>query len=157
MTLYEINEKILAFLDANVDPETGEVLNLDALGDLELERSIKLEHYALVCKNYDAEIAALKAEEDKLRERRRRCENAREKLAEVLKTELGGEKIKTPRVTVSYRRSQSVNAPDVWKLPEDYRRYKDPEPDKIKLKAALAAGEKIDGAELVENVSMIIK
>ena len=50
-----------------------------------------------------------------------------------------------------------MNAPDVWKLPENYRRYKDPEPDKIKLKAALAAGEKIDGAELVENVSIIIK
>lgn len=157
MTLYEINEKIRVFLEENVDPETGEVLNLDLLESLEIERSEKLENYALVCKNYDAEIAALKFEEDKLKERRRRCENIREKLAEALKTELGGEKIKTPRVTVSYRRSQSVNAPDVWKLPENYRRYKDPEPDKIKLKAALAAGEKIDGAELVENVSIIIK
>lgn len=157
MTLYEINEKIRVFFEENVDPETGEVLNLDLLESLEIERSEKLENYALVCKNYDAEIAALKFEEDKLKERRRRCENIREKLAEALKTELGGEKIKTPRVTVSYRRSQSVNAPDVWKLPENYRRYKDPEPDKIKLKAALAAGEKIDGAELVENVSIIIK
>ena len=157
MTLYEINERIRAFLDENVDPETGEILNLDALEELELERSVKLENYALVCKNYDAEIAALKAEEDKLKERRRRCENARDKLAEMLKTELSGEKLNTPRVAISYRRSQCVNSPDVWKIPEDYRRYKDPEPDKTKIKAALLAGERIEGAELVENVSMIIK
>ncbi len=157
MTLYEINEKIRAFLDENVDPETGEILNLDALDNLELARSEKLENYAIVCKNYDAEIAALKVEEDKLKERRNRLENTRKKLAETLKTELGGEKMNTPRVAVSYRRTQSVNAPDVWNIPEDYRRYKDPEPDKIKIKAALLAGEKIDGAELVENVSMIIK
>lgn len=157
MTLYEIKEALNAFLEENVDPETGEILNHDALEKLELERAEKLENYALVCKNYDAEIAALKAEEDKLRERRRRCETTRDKIAETLKTELGGEKIKTARVAVSYRRSQSVSVPDVWKIPEEYRRYKDPEPDKTKLKAALLAGEKIEGAELVENVSMIIK
>jgi len=119
MTLYEINAQIRAFLEENVDPETGEVLNLDALGDLELERSAKLESYALAVKNYDAEIAAVKAEEDNL--------------------------------------TQSTEVIDISAVPDKFLIPQPSKPDKTAIKAAIKAGENVSGAELRDNISMIIK
>lgn len=113
MTLYEINTQIAAFLEENVDPETGEVLNLETLGDLQLERSVKLENYALATKNLDAEIVAIKLEEDKLKARRERLINTRDKLKSILMDELHGEKISTARVQVSYRKSRTQAARNI--------------------------------------------
>ena len=42
-------------------------------------------------------------------------------------------------------------------LPEEYIRYKEPEPDKTALKDALKRGEIIDGVSLVEKQSIQIR
>lgn len=157
MTLYEINAQIAAFLDKNVDPETGEVLNLETLGDLQLEHSVKLENYALAVKNLDAEIAAIKLEEDKLKARRERLINTRDKLKSILMDELHGEKISTARVQVSYRKSQFTEVTDAGKIPAEFLDFPPPKPDLNAIKAAIKAGGEIDGARLSERVSMIIK
>lgn len=157
MTLYEINAQIAAFLEENVDPETGEVLNLETLGDLQLERSVKLENYALVAKNLGAEIDALKAEEDKLKARRERLETTRDRLTQTLRTELNGEKMSTPRVQVGYRKSMVTEITDITLLGSKYLIPQPSKPDKTAIKAAIKAGETVSGAELRENVSMIIK
>lgn len=157
MTLYEINAQISAFLEENVDPETGDVLNLAALGDLELERSVKLESYALAVKNFDAEIAALKAESDKLDERRRHAEKTRDRLKNVLLEELRGEKMSTARVQITYRKTQSTEIVDISAVPEKFLIPQPPTPDKTAIKAAIKAGENVGGAELRDNISMIIK
>ncbi|MCX4357765.1 MAG: siphovirus Gp157 family protein [Oscillospiraceae bacterium] len=157
MTLYEINAQIRAFLEENVDPETGEVLNLDALGDLELERSAKLESYALAVKNYDAEIAAVKAEEDNLKARRERIKATRDKLYQTLLEELRGEKMSTARVQITYRKTQSTEVIDISAVPDKFLIPQPSKPDKTAIKAAIKAGENVSGAELRDNISMIIK
>ena len=157
MTLYEINEKIRVFLENNIDTETGEILNLDALGDLELERSVKLENYALAIKNIRADIEAIKAEEDNLKARRERLKRTEDRLSETLKSELNGEKMSTPRVQISYRKSQSTEIIDIKIIPERFLKYPDPLPRKDEIKAAIKAGETVDGAAVVEKNSMIIK
>ena len=157
MTLYEINAQISAFLEENVDPETGEVLNLDALGDLELERSVKLESYALAVKNFDAEIAAVKIEEDNLKARRERIKSTRDKLYQTLLEELRGEKMSTARVQVTYRKTQSTEIVDISVIPEKFLIPQPPKPDKSAIKSAIKAGEKVSGAELCDNISMIIR
>ena len=62
--LYEINHDIEALLDAVTDPETGEIVDMDCLEGLFIEREKKLEHVALYCKNIRAEKNAVKAEMD---------------------------------------------------------------------------------------------
>lgn len=156
MTLYEINGKIREFLAENVDPETGEVLDPDALSALELERSEKLESYALAVKNYRAAAAAIKAEEDNLKARRERLGRTADRLSEILKAELNGEKLFTARVQVSYRRSQITEIIDIGSVPEKYLKIT-VEPKKNEIKAAINAGESVSGAAVVEKISMIIR
>ena len=153
MTLYEIN----AAITDCVDPETGEVVDFERLVALNMERETKLENIALWIKDLNAEATAIKAEKMKLAERQAATENKAESLKEFLSEQLGGQKFSTPRCAVSFRRTKSVNVTDLWKIPEDYLKYSDPTPDKKALGEALKAGQTIEGAELVEKLSAIIK
>ena len=117
----------------------------------------KVEGIALWIKDLLSDAAAIKAEKDKLNERQKVCENKAKNLKEYLSGFLAGQKFKTPRVAISYRKSESVNVSDIWKIPDDYLKYKDPEPDKTKIKSALKAGVSIPGVELIENRNIQIK
>jgi hypothetical protein len=58
----------------------------------------------------------------------------------------------------SLRNNQSVHINDINKLSEKFKRQKITiEPDKIAIKAMIKSGEHVDGAELVESSSVIIK
>jgi hypothetical protein len=160
MTLYDINAQLEALLE-QVDPDTGELLcDMDQLEALSLERDRKLEGLALYIKNRDAEAKAIREEEKALADRRRSLERKAERAREFLSRMLAGEKFSTPRVAVSWRKSEAVEigmsffSADANKR---FLRFKDPEPDKTAIKAALKAGEEITGAELVTNLNMSIK
>ena len=78
MTLYEIDKAIEDAFYSAVDPDTGEIINdeaLEALNELEEARNVKIENIALFIKNLDAEASAIKAEEERLRSRRTTTEN----------------------------------------------------------------------------------
>lgn len=108
-TLYEINEEILSC----VDMETGEIIDAEKLGRLQMAFDDKVEGIALWIKNLLSDAAAIKEEKDKLAERQRVCENKAKNLKEYLSGFLGGEKFKTPRVAISYRKSKSVDVQDM--------------------------------------------
>ena len=153
MTLYEIDAAILDCIDA----ETGEVVDADKLNDLQIEREEKVEAVALWIKDLTAEAAALKAEKQAFSERQAAAEKKAESLRKWLSDALAGQKFKTTRVAVSFRKTESVDVPDVWALDDSFLKYADPTPDKQKIKAALKAGEAVTGAALVEGQSMTIK
>lgn len=152
MTLYEINERILAC----VDPETGEA-DAEQLETIMMERSEKLENIACWIKDIKAECDSIKAEEKALAERRQAKERKAESLRRYLDEALAGQKFETPRCVVSFRKSQKINITDLDKIPDDYLRYKTPEPDKTAIKAAIKDGLTVEGCELVDSVSMTIK
>lgn len=153
MTLYEIDAAILDCIDA----ETGEVVDADKLNDLQMEREEKVEAVALWIKDLTAEAAALKAEKQAFSERQAAAEKKAESLRKWLSDALAGQKFKTTRVAVSFRKTESVDVPDVWALDDSFLKYADQTPDKQKIKAALKAGETVTGAALVEGQSMTIK
>ena len=103
MTLYEIDQNIMALID-----EDGEITNPEAFDELQITRSEKLEGIACWIKNLKADAAAIKAEEDALAERRRTIENKIKSLSEFLSNALAGQKFSTPRVSVSYRTSKAL-------------------------------------------------
>ena len=85
------------------------------------------------------------------------CKNEVERCTEYLANNFDREKYETAKVKLSWRKSESVNVPDVTLLPEEYRRVKEVvEADKKAIKDALKAGEAIAGAELVVKKNLQI-
>lgn len=153
MKLYEIDNAILECIDM----ETGEIIDIDKLNELELERETKIEGVACWIKELKAEAEALKAEKMAFAKRQQVAENKMESLKKYLAYALDGQAFKTVRASVTFRKSQSVEIADIYKLDENYLRYKEPEADKTAIKEALKAGQTVAGATLVENTSVIIK
>ena len=151
--LYEIDEQITAL----IDEETGEITNPKLFEQFQIEREEKLESIALWIKDLKAEAEALKTEKLAFGERQKRAEKKIESLKGLLSQALGGEKFKTTLVECSFRRSEEVQIENVHNLPEEYLRYKDPEPDKAALKAAIKEGKEIAGAALVSKLNLLIK
>lgn len=158
MTLYEIDQNIMALID-----EDGEITNPEAFDALQITRSEKLEGIACWIKNLKADAAAIKAEEDVLAERRRTIENKIKSLSEFLSNTLAGQKFSTPRVSVSYRTSKALEIADndtfvAWASmfnPSLLRIKRDP--DKKAITDAINGGMDVPGAQIVERKSMQVK
>ena len=161
MKLFEIDERLAACVkisdDQAVDAETGEVIDIEAVEALEMEREQKIENIGMWIKDLTAQSEALKSEKNKLAEREKSAKNKAERLKEFLTAYLDGKKFETARVAIKFRSVQSVSVPDVTALPEKYWRIKPPEADKTAIKNALKAGEVIEGAELVKKQSISVK
>ena len=152
-TLYEIDEEILNC----VDMETGEIIDVERLGQLQLAREDKVEGIALWIKNLLSDADAIKSEEEKLAQRRKANENKAKNLKEYLSKFLNGQKFKTPKVSISYRKSESVEVTDISKLDDDYLKFAEPTVDKAKVKKALKAGTVLQGISLIENQNIQIR
>ena len=158
MKLYEIDNAILECIDM----ETGEIIDIDKLNELELERESKIEGVACWIKDLKAEAEALKNEKQALAERQRVAENKAESLKKWLAYALQGEKFKTPKCAISFRKSEAVEVTDeglnnLMKEHDELLTYKAPEPNKTAIKQALKDGLNVEGVQLVQNTSTIIK
>ena len=160
--LYEIDQDILDC----VDMETGEIVDIEKLNALQMERESKLEGVALWIKDMKVEAAAVKEEADKLTARKKALDNKIESIKTWLLYALGGEKLSTPRCKVYQTHSQKLTVADEPGLihflqtlnePEKFLRLKDPELKKDEIKKALKEGTIIPGAELEETESVVIK
>ena len=160
MKIYEIDEQIEKILASAVD-ENGEVdpAAFEQIEALQMERDRKAENLACVVKNHRAAAEAIKAEIKALTARAKNEDSEADRAAEYLRFVLKGERISTSRASVSYRTDQSVEiSEDFWfGVRDEFVRYKDPEPNKAAIKAAIKAGEVVPGACLVSKTSMIVK
>lgn len=156
-TLYEIDKAIMDW-EMEIDPETGEILNYEELDNLQMAREQKIEGIGLYFKNISAEAEMVKAEAKNLTERYKRLENKAESLKKYLAYALQGEKFSTPRLAVSYRKSESVEIGQDFvydkKWCEVSTTYK---PDKKKLKDAIKSGKEIKGVKLIEKQNISVK
>lgn len=157
MTLFELNKAIAEF-DLQVDEETGEVLNIDDLDALNLAKETKIENIGLWVKNLEAEKEAVKHEKDNFADREKRLGKKIESLKGYLGYALQGQKFSTPKVAVSFRKSESVLVKDEYLVPDKYCEFTMVrKPNKTNLKKALKDGEEIMGVELVEKQNVNIK
>ena len=159
MKLYEIENAILDCIDL----ETGEVIDIDRLNELQMEREAKIENVACWIKDLKAEAEAIKAEKMALAERQKAAENKAESLKNWLAYALDGQKFSTARCAVSFRKTEAVEV-----TPEglenlmrggcdDLLTYEQPKPNKTAIKQALKDGLSVDGVRLTQNTSAIIK
>lgn len=155
--LYEIDKKIIECMTNCIDPDTGEITNSEQLEALQMERQTKLENVALYIKNLEADAATYKAEKQAFEKRQAAAEKEAESLSKWLKNALDGQRFKTDKTEVSFRKTQRVEVIDIWDLNEDFVKYSDPTPDKAAIKRAIKAGEEVKGAKLIDDISMTVK
>ena len=158
MKLYEIDNAIFDCIDL----ETGEVIDTERLDALHMERDAKIENVALWIKDLKAESEAIKAEKMALAERQRVAENKAESLKKWLAYALDGQKFSTAKCAVSFKKTEKVEISDVgmirlMKEHDELLTYKEPEPNKTAIKQALKDGLTVQGVQLVQNMSTIIK
>ena len=160
MKLYEIPTKIRAVLDGiDCDPETGEILNADALHAVEVEAAEKIEATALYLRELDAEAKAAKDEADRMLARVKSMQKRSDYLKSMLLEALHATgKVKTARVTVSIRTTQAVQINQEQAIPEAFTTKKITiSPNKVLIKETISAGGCVPGCELIERESVSIR
>lgn len=98
MKLYELTEQWDAVFNMMEDGETDEQVVFDTLEAIEGEIEDKADNYAKIIRNLQASVDALKAEEDRLYQRRKSAENHIQRLKDTLQANLefiGKTKFKT--------------------------------------------------------------
>lgn len=158
MTIYDIDSAIAAL----VDPETGELGDYEAFQRLQLAREAKIENLALLYKETRATAEAIKAEADRLIQRRRVLEHNMRRMQEYLALVLDGEKFSSPRCTVSYRWSEGTETdPEFVDWAREHRpellMEQQPKIDTQQLKRELKDGLVCDYARLVERQNVQVR
>ena len=160
--LYEINsdlEGLLSSMTLEME-ENGEVSDetLAKFSALQIEKDAKIEGLALWAKELKNRIEEAKAEKARIGRIQASGERELEWVKGILRTELAGKPFKSTKASVSYRTTHDVVEIDKEhekNIPAQY--IKPGEPDKTAIKAALLAGEVIEGARLADHTSVIIK
>lgn len=155
--LYDIDKDIEDF-EFEIDLETGEILNADALDALQMERERKIEGVGLKIKNLMAERDAVKKEKDNFDARLKGLDREIDGYKAWLTYATEAKPFKTDRVVMSFRKSETVNVTDEYLIPDKYMNATVvKKPDKKAIKDALKKGEEIMGVELVEKQNIQIK
>lgn len=160
MNIYEIDKQIMEC----VDSETGEIIDVEKLEALQMEREAKIESVACWVKNITASAQDIREEEKSLAERRKVLENKAERLKAYLADALGGNKFETAKCSLSFRSSASVQIEDeaaliTW-LEENYRddclKYSTTV-NKTAVGNILKNGVKVPGAHIEQRSNLQIK
>ena len=143
-----------ALEEGELSPEMKTALSIN-----QNELQEKAINYAYVIKTVESDISTIDEEIKRLQALKKAKSNAIDRMKEAVVNAMsiyGLEKVETPTLKLSIRRSESVEVLD--NLDERYTTTKvTVTPDKIRIKNAIKAGEKVDGARIVENYSLQIK
>ena len=162
-SLFQIDAEITACIkredsDEYINTLTGEILDAEALDQLKMEILRKLENLGRWMLNLEAEEKALADQEKRFKERKDAVKKKRESIKSYVGAFLNGKPYKCTDFEFKFRKTESVafNG-DIYKVPDDYLRYKEPELDKTKVKKALKDGVEIPGCTLEVKQSLSVK
>lgn len=161
MRLYEIPEQYRQALESiDVDEETGEIINADALNQFEMDAKEKIENAALFCRELYAESECLIKEADRLYSRSKSMDRRADRIKALIQEALApfNGKVKTPRITVYERHSTSAVVDDFSKIPDAFKKTKTEVTINLTdLKKAIKEGAVIEGAHLVDKTSICMR
>ena len=163
MNLFELNAELERAVLESIDPETGEIIDLEKVEQLNLDLNEKVKNIGLFIINLRAEAEAQKKQEERFKAKRQALEKKADRLEQYLAANIDGKNFKFVEFVINHRPSTSVNITDniafemfAMEHPE-YAKASKIEPDKACIKLALANGIEIPGAELVTKNNMQIK
>ena len=160
MNLYEIKSEIDILL--NQTDENGEITEeaIAGLMAMQITESDKLENTACYIKNLNAEITALKNEQDALYIRRIQKQHKVDRLKTYLSEYMqatGKTKFEAARAVLSFRESKSLSIIDEKLIPKKYYIPMDPIIDNATIKEILKSGGEVKGAMLEIRQNLQIK
>ena len=103
--LYEIQEDILSCIDR----KTGEIIDVERLHGLQMERRQKIRNIACWIKNLLADAHAYEEEEKTFVARKTAAKNKADSLKQYLSDCLHGEKIQDKEFSIGWRKSQKIH------------------------------------------------
>jgi hypothetical protein len=146
--------------DPEMDPQTLS----DTMEGIEGELEVKAESYAKVMKNLEADVVGIKAEIDRLSERKKTIENNIKKMKETLQFAMettGKTKFKTELFSFGIRKNAPavvMDEPYIENVPERFLKYSDPTINRSAIKEAIQNGEDLEGlAHLEQSSSLSIR
>lgn len=164
MTLYELTSEYLDLLAMLEDPDVDEELINDTLEALGGELEVKADGYARVMRQMDADAKAIKAEEERLANRRKSLESRSAALKGRLQQMMeitGKVKFKTELFSFGIQKNPAAVVMDeqyIENIPECYLIVQEPKIDKQKIKEDLKAGLDLEGiAHLEQTESLRIR
>ena len=164
MTLYELTSEYMELLAMLEDPDVDEDLINDTLEGIDGELEVKADGYARVMRQMDADAKAIKAEEERLANRRKSLENRSAALKGRLQQMMeitGKVKFKTELFSFGIQKNPAAVVIDeryIENIPECYLIIQEPKIDKQKIKEDLKAGLDLEGiAHLEQSESLRIR
>lgn len=165
LSLYELNNQLISAVNSAFEStdEDGcvEADFFKQLEALKVARDEKLENLALYIKSLEATAGAIKAEEEKLKERRETIQRKATSIKNYIASSMqyaGENKFESARCKLSFRTSKSVEVYDEALIPREFFTetvtYK---LSKSAIKEAIAGGAEVAGAAVVENKNLQIK
>ena len=158
-SLYAIDERLVTLLNDHFDIEDGVICETEEelakkIDEVAMNLDMKIENIGLYIKNLNAEAEMIKHEEDNLARRRKANEGKIASLTNYLNGYLSAcypneddrrkWKFKTPKVVLGYRKSTSVEVPNLEELDKEYLKIKtETSADKVAIKDAIKSGKKL--------------
>jgi len=162
MKLYEIKYEIAHNLENAFDPDTGELIDPNALERIELlEGDLTEKVCDIACWILDEEYEVEKHAKEEAKQKKKKLAAARR--VESLKAYLIGaldndRKYTDSRVSVSFRKSESVDVEQSAPIPDEFWTiHEEVKYDKLAIKRALKSGMSVPGCQIVEKQNIQIK
>lgn len=163
-TLYELTNDFMMLLEMAEDPDTDPEALQDTMEALSMDIEDKADGYAKVIRQLEANVAACKAEINRLKTYVTTMENSKARFKDNLQSTMevtGKRKFKTPLFSFSVKKnppSLVLDELDTARIPADYLIPQEPKVDTEKLKNDIKAGKDLDGiAHLESGYSLRIK
>jgi hypothetical protein len=142
--------------EGEITPEIAE--RLDAVSS---SIEVKAQNYSFIMKAYETNNTIIDAEMERLKILKARNARNVDSLKQRLKgamEDMGVQKITTPLISVSFRKSESVEVEDEKLIPMEYKvRKEEWKVDKTKIKEAIKSGAVVLGASISSNNNLQIK
>lgn len=161
MTFREIDQKMMEL----VDPETGEILDIEAFDKLEMDYSRKVENMALWILDLNDEAENIANEIKRLQGKKTSAENKARSLKKYLQIVTGKSAFKSDKISISFRNNEVTEVDDEKAVIDwaerngydDVLSYTMPKINKTVIKKLLKDNVAVPAAHLEQNVSTIIK
>lgn len=164
MNLYEIGQTYIDLVNAIENGEIPSEAITDTLDGVKGEFEEKIDNIACVIKSINAEIFAIKQEEENLKDRcsskEKTVEHLKRYISETMQT-VGLKKLETSKNVLSFRKSKQLTIYDEEKFINEYPQFVKVEEKKSIPKKdvtkAIENGEILDFCELVEKQNLQLK
>lgn len=157
MNIFNLSSDYMQILSMMDDPELDPQMLKDTMEGIEGALEDKFDNYVYVAKEMQADIKTLEETINELQARKASKEANLKKMKEIMTLVMnttGKVKFKTPLHSYWVQKNPEsvvIDTEDVREIPEDYLKFKDPEPDKTAINAAIKDGVDFQGLAHIEQ------